>query len=59
MAIKHNGVNCYVCGQAITKESFATLEHIIPVSKGGTDNMDNLALSHQKCNQLRGNNETD
>lgn len=61
MAIKHNDglVSCYVCGKAITKEKYATLEHILPVSKGGTDDMENLSLSHEKCNKLRGNeNET-
>lgn len=59
MAMKHKGVvNCHVCGKPITKESYATLEHILPVSKGGTDDMGNLALSHEKCNQARGNDET-
>ena len=59
MAMKHRGVvNCYVCGKPITKEGHATLEHILPVSKGGTDDMGNLALSHEKCNQVRGNDET-
>ena len=59
MAMKHKGVvNCYVCGKPITKEGYSTLEHILPASKGGTDDMGNLALSHEKCNQFRGNNET-
>lgn len=58
MAVKHQGVvKCYVCGEPITKESYATLEHILPVSKGGTDEIANLALSHEKCNQARGNCE--
>ena len=61
MSFKKNDgvVRCFVCGEQITKESYATLEHILPVSKGGTDDMNNLALSHAKCNQKRGNdNET-
>lgn len=48
-------VNCFICDKPITKEEYATLEHILPVSLGGTDDMCNLALSHQKCNHTRGN----
>ncbi len=33
----------------------ATLEHIIPKSKGGTNKKLNLALSHSFCNQLKDN----
>ena len=52
---KHDGtVPCFVCGRHV-KEKNATLEHIIPVSKGGTDDMENLAISHYQCNQRRGN----
>lgn len=45
---------CFVCKKPVDKAQ-ATLEHVIPVSKGGTDDMSNLAISHRICNQLRGN----
>lgn len=48
-------VPCFVCGQHVEKED-ATLEHKLPISKGGTDDMDNLAISHEKCNSKKGNN---
>jgi 5-methylcytosine-specific restriction endonuclease McrA len=32
---------------------FASIEHIIPRSRGGTDDWDNLALAHLRCNQRR------
>lgn len=52
---KHDGsVPCFVCGRHV-KEKSATLEHIIPISLGGTDDMDNLAISHNMCNMRRGN----
>lgn len=35
--------------------NFATWEHIIPVSHGGSDKLINLVLAHYKCNQERGN----
>lgn len=47
-------VMCFVCGKSVSKED-ATLEHIKPVSKGGTDEMSNLSISHMQCNSKRGN----
>lgn len=34
-----------------------TLDHIIPVSKGGTDHSDNLQVACQSCNSERGNDD--
>lgn len=51
-----NIVPCYVCGKEITEEKYATLEHILPISHGGTDEMNNLWLSHAKCNNKRSDN---
>lgn len=47
-------VPCYVCGLHV-KAQDATLEHIKPLSRGGTDAWDNLAISHAHCNAERGN----
>jgi 5-methylcytosine-specific restriction endonuclease McrA len=47
-------VPCFVCGRHV-KRPHATLEHIVPLSKGGTDAMDNLTISHNQCNWRRGN----
>jgi hypothetical protein len=33
----------------------ATLDHIVPVSKGGCDDPANLRLAHMGCNRSRGN----
>ena len=32
-----------------------TIDHIVPVSKGGDGRRDNLQLAHRKCNMARGN----
>ena len=32
----------------------ATIEHVIPLGRGGLDNMNNMALAHFKCNNGRG-----
>jgi 5-methylcytosine-specific restriction endonuclease McrA len=49
-------VPCFVCGKHVRKED-ATLEHILAKSKGGTDDMDNLSISHAMCNVKRGNGD--
>lgn len=50
---RHNGIcPCFVCGKHVKLEE-ATLEHIIERSKGGTNAMDNLDISHGKCNHDR------
>lgn len=49
---KHGCVPCFVCETHVDPEH-ATLEHIIPLADGGTDAMDNLAISHRDCNKLR------
>lgn len=58
MTAKRNAgtVPCFVCGNHV-KRQHATLEHIIPLSKGGTDDMENLAISHNTCNNRRGAGE--
>ena len=33
------------------------IDHIIPVSKGGGSEIDNLALTHKTCNAIRGNTD--
>lgn len=52
---------CHICGGAIDYEadyldplSF-TADHVIPLSRGGTDTIDNLAAAHRRCNQSRYN----
>ena len=46
---------CYRCGRPLLVFSHATLEHIVPLSQGGLDNQNNMALAHKKCNQDAGN----
>lgn len=60
MTAKRNDgcVPCFVCGNHV-KPQHATLEHKTPLSKGGTDDMDNLAISHNACNHRRGDMDID
>ena len=33
----------------------ATLDHIVPLSKGGADRLDNWQLTHAHCNKIKVN----
>ena len=58
---------CAMCGYEMLRNRFeaphariwaqrrATFDHIIPRSKGGADNAENLQLAHARCNKIKGN----
>ncbi len=47
--------SCQWCGESFTKANPATTNHVVPRSKGGSDNWNNLVLSCHTCNHDRGN----
>lgn len=54
---RFNGVPiCGYCGERIAEDQ-VTLDHIVPVSRGGTDRQDNMILSCISCNQKKGEEE--
>lgn len=44
---------CHWCSTPLTKET-ATLEHIIPLKRGGLDHHNNMTLACEPCNTARG-----
>ena len=44
---------CYLCGQKV-KKAERHLDHVIPLSRGGSHSEDNLRVTHAKCNLLKG-----
>lgn len=62
---------CYLCGGECNSNDFAiddkgsfivgpnypTIEHIIPISKGGTHTWDNVKLAHHYCNTMKRDKE--
>lgn len=52
--IKAKGPNCHWCQKQLTLDS-STLDHVIPLSRGGLDNANNTVLSCEPCNHGRGN----
>ena len=54
---KSNG-RCELCGQRLFLDNM-TLDHIIPLSMGGKDDMENLQASCYACNQFKSNSLPD
>ena len=44
--------HCYLCGDFVDFDSFE-IEHKVPISKGGTNDLSNLFCSCHTCNQIK------
>lgn len=51
--LRHDPI-CYLCGEEIESIEDASWDHITPLSKGGADSAENLALTHSWCNSEKG-----
>lgn len=47
--LKRDGSNCFLCGKPLGDD--ITLEHLIALSCGGKNNLSNMVLMHEACNQ--------
>ena len=67
---KRDGGICHICGKQCNLDDYTvtdaaviagnwypSIDHIVPVSKGGADSWDNVKLAHRICNSIRGNRE--
>lgn len=45
---------CYLCTELVPRAQ-ASVDHVIPLSKGGKDDETNYKLAHVKCNAEKGN----
>ncbi len=50
----HAGGRCELCGRKILLDDM-TIDHIIPLSKGGEDDVENLSCTCYPCNLFKGN----
>ena len=54
--IRATKANCHICGQPIdynlphTDPMSFVVDHVIPLSKGGADTIENSRASHARCN---------
>ena len=55
---ERDGYTCYKCGKLLTRWD-ATLDHILPISRGGKNTKDNLMTCCLLCNSRRRNKEVE
>lgn len=48
---KYNG-SCAICGKPVKFDKL-TIDHKIPISKGGTNEMSNIQLACRECNLMK------
>jgi 5-methylcytosine-specific restriction endonuclease McrA len=46
---------CHLCGQAVDRHRNATMDHVIPITRGGPHTLANVKLAHRGCNTRKGN----
>jgi 5-methylcytosine-specific restriction endonuclease McrA len=49
-ALRVTQKKCYLCGTPFTRRNPATIDHIVPLAKGGLHDKTNIALAHRSCN---------
>ena len=54
------GYRCHLCGETVHLDVVkgkkgASIDHLVPLSFGGTNALENLRLAHAGCNVRRGN----
>ena len=58
---ERDGTDCALCGEEIDMTipwphaKSATIDHIIPWTRGGTHALENMQLAHSRCNIRKGN----
>lgn len=53
--IRAKGPHCHWCQTRITLDT-STIEHVVPLARGGLDNANNRVLACEPCNTERGQN---
>lgn len=57
--IKATRANCHICGGPIdydlphTDPKSFVVDHVVPLSKGGADELSNKAAAHRDCNSTK------
>lgn len=52
--INCKGAICGICGLPIEDMKDCTVDHIVPLAKGGRTTIENCQLAHFDCNQRKG-----
>jgi 5-methylcytosine-specific restriction endonuclease McrA len=58
LANRDGGARCRYCGRRQRLRKF-TIDHVVPLSRGGGGGLDNLALACLRCNQAKADRPLD
>lgn len=47
------GLRCWLCGDDLDDQGW-DIDHVVPRSRGGSDDLSNLRPAHARCNRSRG-----
>jgi 5-methylcytosine-specific restriction endonuclease McrA len=50
---ERDGGKCHICCRSVSSKRFS-LDHLVPLSRGGNHTLDNVRLAHIPCNSRRG-----
>ena len=53
--IDRDGLVCRLCGDDVPAVADVDIDHIVPVTRGGSDHPSNLQVTHASCNRRKGN----
>ncbi len=56
--LERDGQDCYLCGDAMHPLD-VTMDHVLPMSRGGGHTRQNVRLAHKSCNSRKGNKTAD
>ncbi len=56
--VRHRTLTCYLCLDPVEFGS-DSIDHKIPMCRGGTNEKSNLAIAHKKCNSKKSHRTTD
>ena len=51
--MQRDGTSCYYCGKPNLTGRGATLDHLVPLCDGGTNDAENLVLACARCNSQK------
>lgn len=57
---ERDGWLCHLCGDVVDRsvhylnDAYPSLDHVVPMSRGGEDTFENLRTAHRLCNSIRG-----
>lgn len=44
---------CYLCGVPVSSIEHMTIDHVTPITLGGTNDLENLRVTHEFCNRSK------